>query len=97
MLTFYNAFEINDFSGEALSEEAMAKQHYGRMKRLQTLAFNSFQPELRKFALSNIGTSVVYDYVSGDFFIFSFIYYYFIYYFFIFFIYFILFYFILFF
>jgi intron-binding protein aquarius len=58
MLSFYNGFEINDFSGEALTEEVMTKLHYDKMKKLQTLAFNNFQPELRKFALSNIGNSL---------------------------------------
>jgi intron-binding protein aquarius len=56
MLTFYNGFEINDFSGEALSDDVMTKLHYSKMKRLQALAFSSYQPELRKFALTNIAS-----------------------------------------
>eukprot|EP01126_Amoeba_proteus_P051320 TRINITY_DN6121_c0_g5_i6.p1 TRINITY_DN6121_c0_g5~~TRINITY_DN6121_c0_g5_i6.p1 ORF type:complete len:1552 (+),score=385.61 TRINITY_DN6121_c0_g5_i6:358-5013(+) len=54
-LRFYYGFEINNFTGQALSDDDMSKEHYSKLKRLQHVAFKKFQPELRRFALSNIG------------------------------------------
>jgi intron-binding protein aquarius len=53
ILRFYENFEINDYTGQALTDEEMLKEHYESMQRLQAVAFKSF-PELRKLALSNV-------------------------------------------
>lgn len=53
---FYQGFEINNFTGKALTDDDMSKQHYAKLKRLQHVAFKQFQPELKQFALSNVGT-----------------------------------------
>jgi hypothetical protein len=54
-LRFYQGFEINNFTGEALTENNMSELHYSKLKRLQQVAFKQFQPELRRFALSSVG------------------------------------------
>jgi hypothetical protein len=54
-LRFYQGFEINNFTGEALTENDMSEQHYAKLKKLQQVAFKEFQPELRRFALSSVG------------------------------------------
>lgn len=54
-VTFYQDFEINNFSGRALTDEDMSKEHCAKLKKLQHVAFKHFQPELRPFALSSIG------------------------------------------
>lgn len=54
-MRFYENFEINDYTGQALTDDEMLKEHYESMQRLQAVAFKSF-PELRKLALTNIGS-----------------------------------------
>jgi len=53
MLRFYLGFEINDYTGLAMSDEDMSKYHYENMQRLQATAFKHF-PELKKLAFSSI-------------------------------------------
>ncbi|XP_028852048.1 RNA helicase aquarius isoform X1 [Denticeps clupeoides] len=53
MLTFYTGFEINDQTGNALTEKEMTNLHYDRITSLQRAAFAHF-PELQDFALSNV-------------------------------------------
>ena len=53
MLQFYVRFEIDDYSGEPLTDDDMTKQHYSAILSLQQLAFKHFE-ELRDFALSNV-------------------------------------------
>ncbi|KFP16192.1 Intron-binding protein aquarius, partial [Egretta garzetta] len=53
MLKFYTGFEINDQTGNALTENEMTTIHYDRITSLQRAAFAHF-PELYDFALSNV-------------------------------------------
>ncbi|XP_035388468.1 RNA helicase aquarius isoform X2 [Electrophorus electricus] len=53
MLKFYTGFEINDQTGNALTEKEMTTLHYDRITSLQRAAFAHF-PELQDFALSNV-------------------------------------------
>ncbi|XP_073433968.1 RNA helicase aquarius [Dendrobates tinctorius] len=53
MLKFYTGFEINDQTGNALTENEMTTIHYDRITSLQRAAFAHF-PELYSFALSNV-------------------------------------------
>ncbi|XP_073465795.1 RNA helicase aquarius [Aquarana catesbeiana] len=53
MLKFYAGFEINDQTGNALTENEMTTIHYDRITSLQRAAFAHF-PELCNFALSNV-------------------------------------------
>ncbi|XP_030641850.1 RNA helicase aquarius [Chanos chanos] len=55
MLKFYTGFEINDQTGNALTEKEMTTLHYDRITSLQRAAFAHF-PELNDFALSNVAT-----------------------------------------
>lgn len=54
-LQFYEGFEINDYTGEALTDADMLKAHYERLHRLQTFAFARFPAKLRQLALANVG------------------------------------------
>ncbi|KAK3563005.1 hypothetical protein QTP86_013270 [Hemibagrus guttatus] len=53
MLKFYTGFEINDQTGNALTEKEMTTLHYDRITSLQRAAFAHF-PELQDFSLSNV-------------------------------------------
>uniref|UniRef100_A0A8C6UHK6 RNA helicase aquarius n=1 Tax=Neogobius melanostomus TaxID=47308 RepID=A0A8C6UHK6_9GOBI len=53
MLKFYTGFEINDQTGNALTQKEMTTLHYDRITSLQRAAFAHF-PELLDFALSNV-------------------------------------------
>ncbi|XP_072313298.1 RNA helicase aquarius isoform X2 [Eucyclogobius newberryi] len=53
MLKFYAGFEINDQTGNALTQKEMTTLHYDRIISLQRSAFGHF-PELLDFALSNV-------------------------------------------
>ncbi|MBN3326288.1 AQR helicase, partial [Atractosteus spatula] len=53
MLKFYTGFEINDQTGNALTENEMTTLHYDKITSLQRAAFAHF-PELHDFALSNV-------------------------------------------
>jgi intron-binding protein aquarius len=55
MVKFYQGFELNDYTGQALSDEDVRKQHYERIQRLQQLVFKHV-PQLRAFALAAAGT-----------------------------------------
>lgn len=55
MLKFYARFEINDESGDALTDHDMTQIHYSKIISLQQAAFSKF-PELKLFALSNVGS-----------------------------------------
>ncbi|KAK6933867.1 Intron-binding protein aquarius, N-terminal [Dillenia turbinata] len=54
LLQFYEHFEINDHSGEQLTDDEVLQFHYDRFQAFQLLAFKKI-PKLREFALSNIG------------------------------------------
>jgi intron-binding protein aquarius len=53
MLKFYARFEINDETGDCLSEHEMTQLHYQKITSLQKAAFAKF-PGLKGFALSNV-------------------------------------------
>ncbi len=49
VLKFYQGFEINDHTGEALSDNDMLSLHYGKMSALQLVAYTEFAEQLRKY------------------------------------------------
>lgn len=53
MLKFYANFEIDDITGEALTDKDITKIHYSNMAQLQKIIFKNF-PEMRSFYISNI-------------------------------------------
>lgn len=53
MLKFYTHFEINDATGESLTDQDMTQLHYSKITSLQKAVFTKF-PDLKKFALSNV-------------------------------------------
>lgn len=55
MLKFYARFEINDETGDCLSDHEMTQLHYQKITSLQKAAFAKF-PGLRGFALSNVAS-----------------------------------------
>ncbi|CAH1791178.1 unnamed protein product [Owenia fusiformis] len=55
MLKFYAGFEINEQTGEALTDDEMTDIHYDQITSLQKAAFKNF-PELHKFALANVAS-----------------------------------------
>lgn len=54
-LQFYVHFEVDDYSGEPLTDDEMTKQHYSAILDLQQLVFKHY-PELREFALANVSS-----------------------------------------
>ena len=54
ILHFYERFEIDDFTGEALTDAQMSSKHYSDVQRAQATAFKHFQPELKRFSLTNV-------------------------------------------
>ena len=54
MLEFYVGFEIDDFTGEPLTDDEMTKLNYDRMHRLQLTAFKHFRSQLQDFAFSHV-------------------------------------------
>ncbi|XP_075145338.1 RNA helicase aquarius [Haematobia irritans] len=53
MLKFYSRFEINDVTGDSLTDHDMTQIHYKKITSLQRAAFAKF-PDLKLFALSNV-------------------------------------------
>ena len=53
MLRFYANFEIDDISGEALTEQEMTKKHYDDIHRMQTQVYKNF-PDLRDVYITNV-------------------------------------------
>jgi intron-binding protein aquarius len=56
ILHFYEHFEVDDFTGEALKDSQMSALHYGTVQRAQSTAFKHFLPEMRRFALTNVAS-----------------------------------------
>lgn len=52
-LKFYSRFEINDETGDALTDHDMTQIHYSKITSLQRAAFARF-PALKMFALTNV-------------------------------------------
>uniref|UniRef100_A0A1A9X2R8 RNA helicase aquarius n=1 Tax=Glossina brevipalpis TaxID=37001 RepID=A0A1A9X2R8_9MUSC len=55
MLKFYSRFEINDVTGDSLTDHDMTQLHYKKITSLQRAAFAKF-PDLKLFALSNVAS-----------------------------------------
>ncbi|XP_060647054.1 RNA helicase aquarius [Drosophila nasuta] len=55
MLKFYTRFEINDVTGNSLTDHDMTQLHYKKITSLQRAMFAKFT-SLRTFALSNVAT-----------------------------------------
>ncbi|XP_005185025.2 RNA helicase aquarius [Musca domestica] len=55
MLKFYSRFEINDVTGDSLTDHDMTQIHYKKITSLQRAAFAKF-PDLKLFALSNVAS-----------------------------------------
>ncbi|XP_045466067.1 RNA helicase aquarius [Harmonia axyridis] len=54
-LKFYSKFEINDETGDPLTDHDMTQIHYDQITSLQKVAFSKF-PELIDFALANVAS-----------------------------------------
>ena len=54
MLVFYARFEIDDLTGESLSDKEMITRHYDRVFEMQKIVFKDYPEEMRKFYMSNI-------------------------------------------
>ncbi|XP_037949503.1 RNA helicase aquarius [Teleopsis dalmanni] len=52
-LKFYTRFEINDVTGDSLTDHDMTQLHYKKITSLQRAAFAKF-PDLKLFSLSNV-------------------------------------------
>lgn len=55
MLKFYAHFEINDETGDPLTDRDMTQLHYDKITSLQKAAFARF-PDLKKFSLTNVAS-----------------------------------------
>jgi hypothetical protein len=51
---FYAKFEIDDTTGETLTQNDMMEKHYEKMLQLQKAIFNHFREEMPTFPLQNI-------------------------------------------
>ncbi|XP_049850666.1 RNA helicase aquarius-like [Schistocerca gregaria] len=56
ILRFYEKFEIDEFTGRALSKKEMEHRHDAFIHRAQTLAWKEFRQELGEFALSSVNS-----------------------------------------
>lgn len=54
MVRFYEGFEINEVTGQPLSEEAMNQKHAQDISLLQSIAFQHFPDELKRLSLASI-------------------------------------------
>ncbi|KAI9017296.1 hypothetical protein BC832DRAFT_544132 [Gaertneriomyces semiglobifer] len=55
-LKFYAHFEIDDYTGVALTSADITRQHYERIRKLQKLIFMKFRDTLEDIALVNAGS-----------------------------------------
>lgn len=55
-LQMYSSFEVNDLTGEALSEQEMISAHYEKMSALQRSTYTDF-PTLKLFSMGTIAQS----------------------------------------
>lgn len=59
MLKFYDTFEVDDLKGTSMTVKDVTGIHYNKIQSLQKEIFRRFNsdqyPELRRFALSNVG------------------------------------------
>ncbi|KAJ9068376.1 hypothetical protein DSO57_1029333 [Entomophthora muscae] len=57
-LDFYSQFEIDDFTGQALSEEEITQRLYSDKSKFQLLIFQHFRSELEDVCLASIGALI---------------------------------------
>lgn len=55
ILKFYSRFEVNEYTGEPLSDNDMMRIHYALFTNVQRAAFKQF-PDLKQFYLSNVAS-----------------------------------------
>ncbi|GBL77335.1 RNA helicase aquarius [Araneus ventricosus] len=55
ILKFYSRFEVNEFTGEPLTDNDMMLIHYALFTNIQKAAFKKF-PDLRQFYLANVAS-----------------------------------------
>uniref|UniRef100_A0A158PPL3 Intron-binding protein aquarius (inferred by orthology to a human protein) n=1 Tax=Anisakis simplex TaxID=6269 RepID=A0A158PPL3_ANISI len=55
MLKFYSRFEIDDVTGESLTDGEMTARHYAHVIKLQKAAFKYFRDSMPDFYLLNVG------------------------------------------
>lgn len=55
MLEFYVNFEIDEITGEALTDKEMMKKHYETITRMQKVVYQNF-PDLKPIYISNVGS-----------------------------------------
>ena len=59
MLKFYDTFEVDDLKGTSMTTKDVTGSHYNKIQALQKEIFRRFNsenyPELRRFALTNVG------------------------------------------
>lgn len=64
MLDLYQRFEINDFTGEALTEKDMTDFHYSKVLQLQKAAFKKFRESMKQFYLLNVASVDTTDFLN---------------------------------
>lgn len=55
-LTSYSRFEVDNVTGEQLTDKEMADKHYQKVFKLQRIVFKNFPEKLRKFFVANISS-----------------------------------------
>ncbi|CAF4969085.1 unnamed protein product [Rotaria sp. Silwood1] len=64
---FYSNFEINDTTGETLTQNEMIEKHYEKVLQLQTAIFKHFREEMPTFPLQNIQSIDKRDILNDEF------------------------------
>lgn len=66
MLKFYVGFEIDDRTGNALSDSKLLDAHYSKFQRMQYVAFKYFPKELKSLSLASIASIDTRDTLSAQ-------------------------------
>ena len=56
MLKFYTGFEINDHTGESLTDYDMTEAHYEKITSLQRAVFKNYKTDGASFAMANVAS-----------------------------------------
>jgi len=56
MLKFYTGFEINDHTGESLTDYDMTEAHYDKIISLQRAVFKNYKTDGESFSMSNVAS-----------------------------------------
>jgi intron-binding protein aquarius len=64
---FYSTFEINDTTGETLSQNELMEKHYEKLLQLQKAMFKHFREEMPTFSLQNIKSTDKRDVLNDEF------------------------------